>query len=83
MTKRIKLGETKLSHKETGLPISPDFKENKQKNSEKHLIFSFESLDLSNPYFTLDGTCPNWAMTLIEKLRDYSQKTVKEIGDNQ
>lgn len=80
----IKLGETKQTpvKNKNGLPIRASFKNEKMTKSKEHLVFSFESLDFSNEYFNLDGTCINWTFTMFQKLKIYSEKTPSELLAN-
>lgn len=44
-----------------------------------HIIFSFEYLDRSNEKFNLGGTCVQWFVSLLDTLKDISQKTFYEF----
>lgn len=42
------------------------------------IVFSFDILD-SNEYFTLDGTCVNWSMDLLQTLKKVSEIQARRI----
>ncbi|WP_312373021.1 hypothetical protein [Lachnoclostridium sp.] len=77
----MKLGNSKQKPLENkSLPAEKEkFKTIKEKNRSTHIMFSFESIDLSHEYFNLDGTCINWTLTMMESLRDISNKDRNEI----
>ena len=46
--------------------------------SDNTVVFSFEAYDKTE-YFSLDGTCQNWAAELIDMMQDVSTHTVAEL----
>lgn len=51
-------------------------------NRGSHLLFSFQLLDFSNPYYNCNGLCDKGIKNCFERLRAYSALTVNDIFSN-
>lgn len=63
-------------HNKSSIPVKGNLYQ------ESKLLFSFELLDFSMPYYNCSGMCDKGIKNCFEKLREYSRVTINELYSN-